>query len=639
MFKKGLISVLAAVLLLLSNALPAFSEQFYARTVFIDMTEQYWASDAVNNMAGMGIINGYPDGTFKPAAPVTRAEFAALICKTFNLDLEPPAQPTFYDVQPDSWSYKYVEAAKDYLTGYYPPNGHPFFAPSLDATREDVAVALVKTLGYTRQDLQNPYILGNTFYDVDSISYQLRDYVALAVEKNLFKGYPDGTFRADTPVTRAEAATLLYKVIKSSAGETGPVLNVSVPQTTAEPTVYISGTTDRDAKVTINNEPVDVVEGQFKEGYNLEEEGDYEFVIAATLPGGKSSSVTKQVTYAVGAPEIKINNLPATTGSEDVNISGTVTDGGNQKPKLYLNDQEIYVNWDGSFETNVSLSEGENQLIFEAISDSGKSSVVTRTITFAVDGPILRVDYMPESTSSKSVAVSGIVTDKNDNRPKIYINHKEVYVNNNGSFETSINLSEGVNTIEFRAVNKLGKTSLVKKQVTFNLGAPVITFNFFPTSTGSQNVTLSGTVTDNNDSRPKVYLDDKELYVDPNGVFETTVTLEEGMNILTFRALNNLGKSETVTKTITLTIDNPILKIDYLPATASSPSVTVSGTISDKNDDRPKVYINDQEVYVTNNGTFEKTVNLAEGENTITFLGQNKYGKTTTETKIITYTP
>lgn len=162
---------------------------------FIDVKNSYWAADAIYEMYSSGVISGYPDKTFRPENPVTREEFAKILVAAFSLDTTVPVQPTFWDVPGSRWSFPHVEAAKQYLTGYYPPNGRPLFRPEENAEREDIAVALVKALGYDKTQLSDPNILDNTFTDVSSISPNLRYFVAVAVEKGLIKGYEDSTFR------------------------------------------------------------------------------------------------------------------------------------------------------------------------------------------------------------------------------------------------------------------------------------------------------------------------------------------------------------------------------------------------------------------------------------------------------------
>jgi hypothetical protein len=91
----------------------------------------------------------YDDSTFKPEKSITREEFAKIIALTFSLSLDKPSIPSYADVQPDKWSYSYIESTKDCLTSYYPPKGKAFFSPESQATREDIAIALVKVMGYT----------------------------------------------------------------------------------------------------------------------------------------------------------------------------------------------------------------------------------------------------------------------------------------------------------------------------------------------------------------------------------------------------------------------------------------------------------------------------------------------------------
>jgi hypothetical protein len=552
MFKKSTVLIIAVLFLLLGMC----SQSIAGNVVnirFVDVGQDHWAGEAVENMVEQGIIQGYPDKTFKPEKSVTREEFAALICKTFNLELKSPTVPSFYDVQPDSWSYAYVEAAKDYLTGYRPPNSRPaFYSPGQKATREDVAVALVKAKGLKSEDLINLDILEERFIDIDTISYSLREYVALAVENRLFNGDPEGTFRGDEPVTRAEVATLLYKIIKTTATDTETLLTVSAPSTSLDGTIYISGTTNKDAKVTINNKPAEVIDGQFKEGFKLEQEGMSEFVIIAKRPGGQETIVRKQVTYTVNGPEIVIDEVPEKTTVKIFKISGRVTDKVDNEPKVYLNGEKLYTWSGGHFEESITLTEGENVLTFKATNNSGKSAVVTKTITFGTDAPALLIDYIPDTTNLKTVQVSGKVTDKNDSQPNVYLNDTKLYLWGEGYFEKSVVLKEGPNNLIFKAINSFGKITTDVKTITFNVEGPALIIDYIPTATTGNTVTVSGKVTDQNDNSPNIYLNDEKLNTWGEGYFEKTVTLTEGENTLTFMAANTFGKTTTSIRKITV---------------------------------------------------------------------------------------
>lgn len=242
--------------------------------VFVDVKTTYWANEAIQSMANQGIITGNPDGSFKPEAAITREQLAKLITLTFGLDLVSDGTQTFSDVAPSSWAYKYVETAKDYLTGYFPVKGKPFFDPQASATREDVAVALVRAMGLETDNVDADNILQYRFDDYEDVTPQLAKEVAVAVEHKLIQGFPDGTFGPTSPINRASVATLLYRVLKSSytTATQDVKLDVQVPAQVSDRTVKLTGKVNADAKVYINDEEVENVEGTFAEAYDLDGE-------------------------------------------------------------------------------------------------------------------------------------------------------------------------------------------------------------------------------------------------------------------------------------------------------------------------------------------------------------------------------
>jgi len=109
----------------------------------------------------LGILKGYPDGTFKPGNNVTRAEFATMVVLAKKLTLVSPARPSFKDVPANHWAYKQVETAAKagYLKGY--PDGT--FGPSRNITRQEIAAVLVNVLGLTPEatKITEPVCLAN----------------------------------------------------------------------------------------------------------------------------------------------------------------------------------------------------------------------------------------------------------------------------------------------------------------------------------------------------------------------------------------------------------------------------------------------------------------------------------------------
>ncbi|MEX1029123.1 MAG: S-layer homology domain-containing protein [Paenibacillaceae bacterium] len=587
---------------------------------FNDVSDTYWANDAINSLVQLGVINGFEDNTFKPQSSVTREQFAQLITLSFYLDIPTHDTPAFRDVSKTRWSYPAIEAAQDFLTGYYPPNGAAFFDPTGKATREDVAVALVKTLGYQPDDLQDEYIL-DSFYDSDDISPNIRTYLALAIEKKLLAGYEDRTIKPNNPVTRAEAASLLYRVMKgaSSDSQNSLTLNVDAPETTSTSTFYISGDVTKGAQVFINNQEVEVVQGTFRVATLLEEEGTYTYTISARMPGGKARIVTKEVKFEKGAPELTVKGIPEVSDKQMITVTWTVKDDNDDYPVIYINDEQIEFY---SYVT-IKLEEGDNVVKVRAENKFGKSTEVIKHVLFQTGGPILTVDDIPQTTDKEMLTIGWTVQDKNDNEPKVYVNNELI------SYQTSttVKLIEGSNTIVVKAVNKLGKSTLISKEITFISEGPVLTVSPIPTQTTKKSVVISWSVSDKNDKFPIVYINGNTEYNN-----NPTVYLNKGENTILIKATNHLGQVVEKTFNIIFEPTAPILTLGYAPLTTQSSSINLTWTVSDENDPFTKVYVNDQIFYGST------VVNLTPGVNTFKIVASNMYGKSSEVTYTVTYT-
>ncbi|MBD2847083.1 S-layer homology domain-containing protein [Paenibacillus sp. IB182496] len=190
--------------------------QAAAKTAFDDVAATHWAAEAIEEMARVEIINGYDGNVFRPSNPVTREEFAVLLAKTFDLesvtDGSPaPAEATFADVAPGRWSFDAIEAAELYFPGDAESSGMPVFEPKAEATREDVAAAIARTLGYAAATHDDTDL--RVFRDAADVAPGVRDAVAAAIAYGIVGGYADGTFRPQATITRAETAAILYRAV------------------------------------------------------------------------------------------------------------------------------------------------------------------------------------------------------------------------------------------------------------------------------------------------------------------------------------------------------------------------------------------------------------------------------------------
>jgi len=139
-----------------------FGEPAGASVDFIDFDGSRWSADYVRRVANAGIIQGFPDGTFQHTESLTRAEFAAIISRFNRLSLELGYEP-FGDVGAH-WSAAYVSrvARARFMQGY--PDGT--FRPSAQITRAEVITTINRMLGrhpYRYDELLNA---NNPFSDI-----------------------------------------------------------------------------------------------------------------------------------------------------------------------------------------------------------------------------------------------------------------------------------------------------------------------------------------------------------------------------------------------------------------------------------------------------------------------------------------
>ncbi|MCX7748899.1 MAG: fibronectin type III domain-containing protein [Clostridia bacterium] len=177
---------------------------------FQDIADTYWARNYIVNLANRGIIKGKSEGLFAPGDKVTRAEFVALLVRTFKINRTPVG--TFLDVKPGDWFYKEVMIAK--VSGIVSGNNNNYFYPNQSITREDMAVMAARTLKIIDKPLpayENNIL--NRFSDVGVVSaYALPSLAAMNGER-IINGRSETHLAPKDFAIRAEAAVILNKII------------------------------------------------------------------------------------------------------------------------------------------------------------------------------------------------------------------------------------------------------------------------------------------------------------------------------------------------------------------------------------------------------------------------------------------
>lgn len=128
------------------------ADKTYSNT-FSDVPKGYWAANYIGYMQQFGIITGYSDGSFRPDAPVTRAEFAAIASRFEKLT---EGSKSFTDVPDTYWAARYINfaATRGWVTGY----SDGTFKPENTITRAEVAAVTCRLL---ERSADQSYIRGH----------------------------------------------------------------------------------------------------------------------------------------------------------------------------------------------------------------------------------------------------------------------------------------------------------------------------------------------------------------------------------------------------------------------------------------------------------------------------------------------
>ncbi len=177
---------------------------------YSDVPESYWAAGVIKELCEKGILDGYPDGTFRPRIDITRGEFTKIIAVALGLAEENPATSTFKDVSPEDWYYGVVEAAAK--AGLVKGYGKGEFKPNAKITREEITAILIRALGKADEAAANASAV-TAFKDDHNISAWARGSVAVAVKEGIIKGYPNGTFGPGNNAIRAEVCAMVSRML------------------------------------------------------------------------------------------------------------------------------------------------------------------------------------------------------------------------------------------------------------------------------------------------------------------------------------------------------------------------------------------------------------------------------------------
>lgn len=208
------------------------------QTTFRDVPESHWARAFIAELARLEIVEGFPDGSFRPNEVVTKAQFAAMIRKAFEKTKVRNAI-AFNDVSSSYWAYNAILEA--YETGFLGADSRNYFRPTLRLDRLNILSALSRGLQYTSTNSVASIL--SVYRDVTSIPQDARTLIASLTERGIIVNYPDARRLELTRVaTRAEVCALLYQSLVSMGKVEGISSPYVVTTGTSSPTVKPAAT-------------------------------------------------------------------------------------------------------------------------------------------------------------------------------------------------------------------------------------------------------------------------------------------------------------------------------------------------------------------------------------------------------------
>lgn len=169
-----------------------------------------WAKDAIENLAGMGIMKGVTATQYKPDNTVTKADFTAMVVRAFKLDTAPVG--SLADVKSNKWYYNEIMIAEN--LGIISGDANNKFYPEKAITREEIAVILFRV----KQNSVKPLTIHNNsalerFTDKNKITPAAMASMATIVGEGIMEGLPGNAIGPALTATRAQAAVLLYRTM------------------------------------------------------------------------------------------------------------------------------------------------------------------------------------------------------------------------------------------------------------------------------------------------------------------------------------------------------------------------------------------------------------------------------------------
>lgn len=181
-------------------------------TEFRDLEGVAWARESIEHLVKQGILSGKENGLFYPEDSVTREEFVKMIVCAFKLS-DDTARASYEDVSPDEWYYPYV--ASGVKSGLIMGISPTIFGTGQTISRQDMTVIMARVCDLAQAAQVRSF---ETFTDEGKIAEYAKDAVKRLSACGVVNGVGDGRFYPEGNATRAEAAKIIYELVKFIGG-------------------------------------------------------------------------------------------------------------------------------------------------------------------------------------------------------------------------------------------------------------------------------------------------------------------------------------------------------------------------------------------------------------------------------------
>ena len=188
--------------------------------MFPDVPNSHWASCDIDKLAVNDVVVGYPDGMFRPNRYISRAEFATMLVKGFNLNCDLDRQSKFSDVPRNNWANAAIAKAvdEDLLKGY--PNRT--FRPNANVTRVEALTSIAKGMTCDIDRCKADEILSK-YADGNKVPDWARIPVAKSLQNGALKDSPTpNMILPSKDASRADIASMMQTVRVALGYDTNP---------------------------------------------------------------------------------------------------------------------------------------------------------------------------------------------------------------------------------------------------------------------------------------------------------------------------------------------------------------------------------------------------------------------------------